>query len=59
MLSHEQIKKYQEISKRFGREVSDEDADREGGRLVRIVRLICEPKAGDKGHKKDQGNKQK
>lgn len=49
MLSHEQIKKFQKIWKKlFGRDISDEDADREGSRLVRLVRLICEPTTKDK-----------
>jgi len=42
MLSQPQIKRFQEIwGKHFGREISAEEADREGSRLVRIVRLIC------------------
>lgn len=49
MLTNEQIKRFQEIWKQlFGRDISDEDANREGSRLVRIVRLICEPTTEDK-----------
>jgi hypothetical protein len=44
MLTQEQKKQFREIWKqRFGREIPDEDADREGSRLVRIVQLICKP----------------
>jgi hypothetical protein len=44
MLTDEQKKQFREIWKqRFGREIPDEDADREGSRLVRIVQLICKP----------------
>ena len=48
MLSEKQIKKFQEIWRERGREISAEDADKEGGRLVRLMQLICEPKATDK-----------
>ena len=43
MLSEKQIKKFQEIWRERGREISAEEADKEGSRLVRLVRLICEP----------------
>jgi hypothetical protein len=43
MLSEKQIKKFQEIWRERGREISAEDADKEGGRLVRLMQLICEP----------------
>ncbi len=50
MLSNEQIKKFQKIwRQRFGREIPDEDVDREGSRLVRIVQLICKPTAASEG----------
>jgi hypothetical protein len=52
MLSDEQIKKYQEIWKKRGREISAEEADGEGSRLVRLVRLICEPTTADEDFKK-------
>jgi hypothetical protein len=43
MLSEKQIKKFQEIWRERGREISAEEADKEGGRLVRLMQLICEP----------------
>jgi hypothetical protein len=43
MLSEKQIKKFQEIWRERGREISAEEADREGGRLVRLMQLICKP----------------
>jgi len=48
MLSEKQIKKFQEIWRKRGREISTEEADKEGGRLVRLMQLICKPKATDK-----------
>lgn len=60
MLSDEQIKKFREIWKqRFGREIPDEDMDREANRLVRIVQLICKPanKGEDKDTKKSEETK--
>jgi hypothetical protein len=52
MLSEKHIKKFQEIWKKHGREISAEEADKEGGRLVRIVQLICKPTAIDEVIKK-------
>jgi hypothetical protein len=50
MLTQEQKNMFREIWKqRFGREISDEDADREANRLVRIVQLICKPTDKDIG----------
>lgn len=61
MLSDKQIKRFQEIwVKLFGEEISPEEADKEGSRLARIVRLIDEPETtgGDEGIKKPQENQQ-
>ncbi len=49
MLTNEQIKRFQEIWARlFGEEISEEEADKEGGRLARVVRLIGESGKEDK-----------
>jgi hypothetical protein len=56
MLSEKQIKKFQEIWRERGREISAEEADKEGGRLVRLVRLICEPTTASKTIKATDGN---
>lgn len=49
MMSKDQLKKFQEIWKKlFGRDISDEDADREANRLVRLVQLISRPTTKDK-----------
>jgi hypothetical protein len=49
MLTQEQKKRFQKIwQKRFEREISDEEADRQGSRLVRIMQLICEPTTASK-----------
>jgi|GEM_PF-2586258 hypothetical protein len=51
MLSDKQKNAFREIWKqRFGREISDEDIDREANRLVRIVQLICKPTDKDIGN---------
>jgi hypothetical protein len=50
MLSDKQKNTFRKIWKqRFGREISDEDMDREANRLVRIVQLICKPTNKDIG----------
>ena len=50
MLSDKQKNAFREIWKqRFGREIPDEDIDREANRLVRIVQLICKPTDKDIG----------
>lgn len=44
MLSDEQIKKYQALyKKRFGKEVSREEAYRQGINLIRLVELVYKP----------------
>ena len=62
MLTQEQRNVFRELwRQRFGREISDEEADREGSRLVRNVRLICEPKTIDENKgipKAQEGTKQ-
>jgi hypothetical protein len=61
MLTQEQKNMFREIWKqRFGREISDEDADREANRLVRIVQLICKPTVagGDEDTEKRKGAEQ-
>ena len=60
MLSDKQKNIFREIWKqRFGREIPDEDVDREANRLVRIVQLICKPanKGEDKDTKKSEETK--
>ena len=53
MLSDKQKNIFREIWKqRFGRQISDEDVDREAERLVRIVQLICKPTAKDEDIRK-------
>ncbi len=53
MLTNDQIKKFQEIWKqRFRREISDEEAERESSRIVRLMELICKPSAKDKNNQK-------
>jgi hypothetical protein len=50
MLSDKQKNVFREIWKqRFGREIPDEDVDREANRLVRIVQLICKSMDKDIG----------
>ncbi len=44
MLSDEQITKFQMLYRnRFGKEISREEAIRQGVKLVRFVKLICSP----------------
>lgn len=44
MLSDEQIKKYQTLYKnRFGKEISREEAYKQGAKLIRLIELIYRP----------------
>jgi hypothetical protein len=57
MLTDKQKKVFREIwEKRFGQQLSDEEADARGGRLVRLVRLICEPTTANKTIEATDGN---
>jgi len=57
MLTQEQKNTFREIwEQHFGQKLSDEEADAQGSRLVRIVRLICEPTSAGKDIKAWDGN---
>ena len=44
MLSNEQIRKFQALYKNiFGKEISQEEAFRQGAKLIRLVELIYKP----------------
>jgi hypothetical protein len=44
MFSDEQITKYQKLyKKRFGKEISREEAHEQGAKLIRLVELIYKP----------------
>ena len=44
MLSHEQITQFQTLYKnRFGKEISREEAYKQGAKLIRLVELIYKP----------------
>jgi hypothetical protein len=48
MLSDEQIKKFQELwLKRFGKEISREEAYEKGAKLMRLVELTYKPMTQD------------
>ncbi len=48
MLSDEQIKKFQMLyKKRFGREISREEALEQGTKLLRLVELVYKPMTED------------
>jgi len=44
MLSDEQIKKFQSLyKKRFGKEISQEEAYEKGAKLIRLIKLVYKP----------------
>ena len=51
MLTDEQIEKFRALyKKRFGKEISKEDALTQGAKLVRLVSLIHEPMTKEEPH---------
>ncbi len=51
MLSHEQITNFQALyMKRFGREITREEAYEKGAKLMRLVEIIYKPMTEDEYH---------